>query len=121
MKDLNIEKTISSPEIISSYKNKTITIKGESYPENPFKFYEPLVEFINEFIKIEQSLLLSVELNYYNSSSTKVLYDIFDILDESDLRVNIKWMYNESDELSLENGEDYIEDYPDLNIELVKI
>ena len=121
MEDLNIEATASSPKIVTYYKNKEISIKGESYPENPFKFYEPLIEFLNDYKKMEESLDLSIYLVYYNSSTTKVLYDIFDMLDESDLTTNIKWIYNESNELALENGEDYIEDYPGLNIELVKI
>ena len=121
MKDLNIEKTASSPEITTEYSNKMVSIVGESYPENPFKFYEPLIEFLENYIKVEEKLTLSIQLVYYNSSTTKVLYDIFDMLDESKLEIKIKWLYHKSNELSLENGEDYDEDYPDLNIELVEI
>ena len=120
MKNINIVKTVSSPEIITNFNNKEITIIGESYPENPFKFYEPLIEFLSEYIKTEKSLSLSIDLVYYNSSTTKVLFDIFDILDESNLTIDIKWIYDISNELAVENGEDYIEDYPKLNISLVQ-
>lgn len=120
MQDLNIKETVSSPNIVSDYKNKSVSIKGESYPENPFKFYEPLIEFFGEYVKTEKTLSLSVHLVYYNSSTTKILYDIFDMLDESDLQIDIKWVYSKSNELSLENGEDYIEDYPNLNICLIE-
>jgi hypothetical protein len=121
MKDLNIKKTVSSPEILTDYAKKEIIIQGESYPENPFKFYEPLIEFLTEYITIEKSLTLSIHLVYYNSSTTKVIYDILDMLDESDLEINVQWIYNESNELALENGEDYAEDYTRLKIELIPI
>jgi hypothetical protein len=120
MQDLNILKTVSSPEITSSIINKKITIKGESYPENPFKFYEPLINFLTKYIEIESSLLLSMELVYYNSSTGKVFYDIFDILDESKIKIKIEWTYNKEDHLCLENGKEYANDYPKLNFYLME-
>jgi hypothetical protein len=118
MQDLNIPKTVSSPEIITSIVNKKITIKGESYSENPFKFYEPLINFLTKYT--ESSLFLSIELAYYNSSTSKVFYDIFDILDELGIKIKIEWIHNKENHLSLENGKEYANDYPKLNFYLVE-
>ena len=120
MQDLHIKDTVNSPEIITNYTNNEIAIKGESYPENPFKFYEPLIEFLDEYVKVKKKLYLSIHLIYYNSSTAKVFYDIFDIIHEASLEVEVQWIYSENNELALENGEDYAEDYPDLNIKLIQ-
>ena len=58
-----------------------------------------------------------------NSSSLKAYFDMFDCFEGAHKEgkiLEIKWIYDEEDDISEETGEDFIEDFECLNIELVK-
>jgi len=64
---------------------------------------------------------VNLEIIYFNSSSSKLFFDFFDLLDENrkgrELIVN--WIYDEENESAEEAGEDFVEDFADLHIQLV--
>jgi hypothetical protein len=123
MNDLNIESTKYTPQIVTNLQNGTIDIIGKSYPENTFEFYRPLMDWIEEYFKSPNSkTTVNMEIIYFNSSSSKLLFDLFDLLEEhgdlSDIIIN--WIYDSENESAIEAGEDFIEDFEDLNIVLVE-
>ena len=78
---LKIDRKKGTPEVILDYENKIFEINGESYPENSDKFYFPVIKWISEYCKdITKELKLNINLTYFNTSSSKALLDIFDIL-----------------------------------------
>jgi len=123
MNDLNIESTKYTPQIVTNLQNGTIDIIGKSYPENTFEFYRPLMDWIEEYFKSPNSkTTVNMEIIYFNSSSSKLLFDLFDLLEEHrDLSgIIINWIYDSENESAVEAGEDFIEDFEDLNIVLVE-
>ncbi|MBV5330212.1 MAG: SiaC family regulatory phosphoprotein, partial [Chlorobium sp.] len=46
MKPVDINATLSSPAINFDMDNNTLHIRGESYPENSFDFYEPIISWL---------------------------------------------------------------------------
>jgi hypothetical protein len=66
--------------------------------------------------------VVNMEIIYFNSSSSKLFFDFFDVLDENskDNEIEINWIYDEENESAEEAGEDFIEDFEDLNIKLVQ-
>ncbi len=125
MENLNIPATKSSPEITFNAEKATLSIVGESYPENTTQFYEPVLKWIEEFIEEvdDKEVVLNMELIYFNSSSSKVLMDIFDTLEDfSDDGKNIivNWIYDEENDASLEYGEEFAEDIESLTFNLVE-
>ena len=123
MENLTLEATNSTPEIQANYSNNTIEIRGKSYPENTFEFYQPLMDWVEAYFKTDQTKLkLTFEIQYFNSSTSKVFYDLFDLLEES--RTNgksivVDWEFDPENVSAEEAGEDFKEDFEDMEINLV--
>lgn len=125
MENLEITASKSSPEIIFDGSNYTLSIVGESYPENTSQFYEPVYQWVDDCIDElgDKKMVLNIELIYFNSSSSKVLMDIFDTLEDAsddgkDITVN--WIYDEENDSALEYGEEFAEDMEALTFNLVE-
>jgi hypothetical protein len=123
MENLTLEATNSTPEIQANYSNNTIEIRGKSYPENTFEFYQLLMDWVEAYFKTDQTKLkLTFEIQYFNSSTSKVFYDLFDLLEES--RTNgksivVDWEFDPENVSAEEAGEDFKEDFEDMEINLV--
>jgi hypothetical protein len=101
-----------------------VTMKGRSYPENTFEFYKPVISWLKEYLEDRneaKKLVLNFEIIYFNSSSSKLYFDLFDVLNEhiQHHTVEVNWGYDEENESAQEAGEDFIDDFPDLTINLV--
>ncbi|MBD3841672.1 MAG: DUF1987 domain-containing protein [Campylobacterales bacterium] len=122
MEKLTLEATKYTPKIELDPAG-TINLTGKSYPENTFEFYEPMMKWLEEYFNGNAADLTTVnmEITYFNSSSSKLFFDFFDLLEEnsSDNKIKINWIYDEENESAEEAGEDFIEDFEDLDIQLV--
>jgi hypothetical protein len=121
MENLKIEATKYTPEIILDASGM-ISMIGKSYPENTFEFYAPVMQWMKEYFETTSSnTTVNIEITYFNSSSSKLFFDFFDLLDENkdNHTIKINWIYDEENESAEEAGEDFIEDFEDLDIELV--
>ena len=122
MTNLNIAETKYTPDIKLSTSG-TITMVGKSYPENTFEFYAPMMAWTKEYFETSAASVTTVnlEITYFNSSSSKLFFDFFDLLEENNSNHNIKinWVYDEENESAEEAGEDFIEDFEHLDIKLV--
>ena len=126
MENLIIEETKFSPSIVFDGDKHCLSITGKSYPENTSVFYAPVFSWLEDYIEKlddDQDVGVNIELIYFNSSSSKVLLDFFDILDEAaedGKSIAVNWIYEEDDEDSLEFGEEFKEDYESLTFNLVE-
>jgi hypothetical protein len=122
MEKLVLEETKYTPQIELD-PNGVISLKGKSYPENTFEFYEPMMKWLEEYFdgNAAATTVVNMEITYFNSSSSKLFFDFFDLLEENndDNEIQINWIYDEENESAEEAGEDFIEDFEDLSIKLV--
>lgn len=123
MNKFYIEETKYTPEISMDPDNGVISMTGKSYPENTFEFYRPVMDWLEEYFEknTKEKTVVNMEIIYFNSSSSKLFFDFFDLLEESteDKNIEINWIYDEENESALEAGEDFQEDFEELNIKLV--
>ena len=123
MELVKIEATQYTPEVILDPKGE-ISLKGKSYPENTFEFYKPMMEWLEEYFETSpaEKTVVNMEIIYFNSSSSKLFFDFFDLLEENSEKhdIVVNWIYDEENESALEAGEDFIEDFEDLKINLVE-
>ena len=68
-------------------------------------FYRPVLDWTH-CLEAETPLTVVVQLEYFNTSSSKCLLDLFKRLETSS-EVSIKWHFDADDEDMLEAGEDY--------------
>lgn len=123
MENLQLSATQYTPEISLDANNGTISVAGKSYPENTFEFYKPVMEWIENYFdgNAQEKTVVSLEIIYLNSSSSKLFFDFFDLIEEANANntIEINWIYDEENESALEAGEDFIEDFENLKINLV--
>ncbi|MEI7996815.1 MAG: DUF1987 domain-containing protein, partial [Methylococcaceae bacterium] len=76
MESLIIEPTKSTPKVDFNAESRVLALKGQSYPENSFKFYEPIFQWLDAFfqqITDDGSIKLEISLPYINTSSSKCI------------------------------------------------
>ncbi|MDD2566681.1 MAG: DUF1987 domain-containing protein [Thiovulaceae bacterium] len=124
MKALTLQPTEYTPQIILDPINYRFVFTGESYPENTFEFYEPILEWFRDFLSQKKDMILEMELTYLNSSSLKSFYDIFEFLNahakEFNSRIIIQWIYDEENDIALETGQNMDEDFEHLTFEYLQ-
>ena len=124
MQNLLIDETKCTPYIELLFDKRQISFKGKSYPENTFDFYEPVVGWLKSFFAEPKSgAKIVFDISYFNSSSSRLFFDIFDILEEAvenGSTLSIEWMYDAENDSAKEAGEDFKDDFDTLEFELVE-
>jgi len=110
MENLLIAKGEKTPLIEFSDKGE-LRIEGRSVPENPIEFYRKPFDWLKDFTsKKPKDINIHISLDHFNTSSSKVLLDIFKHLEPIKMggsNVNLYWYYNEDSPDMMEAGEDY--------------
>lgn len=126
MNDLIIEKTLSTPDINFSFASRKLNVEGESFPENAVKFYEPIINWIEEYFMTvgQEETEINFEIIYFNSSTSKIYMMIFSMLDElvqDGKKITVNWRVSRENETAIECGEEFMEDleFVDFKIEYI--
>lgn len=111
MEALSIIGTAKTPTVTFDANKGVLEVKGRSIPENAIEFYKPMVDWLDEYAdKPIELTKVNVQLEYFNTSSSKCILDVFKKLEaihKGNGEVVINWYYEEDDEDMLEAGEDY--------------
>lgn len=124
IKILHIQSTDDTPEVSFNIESGEFLIKGKSLPENAYNFYCPVLDFIksNRLAKGIRNIF-TVQLDYFNSSSGRFLFELFTILENSEYSkeaLTVKWVVESDDELMMEKGEE-LQSMLNLNFEIESI
>ena len=111
MEPINIEGTPKTPTVHFDAIKGIFKLEGRSIPENSVEFYKPLVDWLDQYKDNPlPKTTVEVKLEYFNTSSSKCILDVFkklELIHKAKNDVDIKWYYEEDDEDMLEAGEDY--------------
>jgi len=113
MEQLDIPQTSSTPLISFDAATQIMLIAGESYPENSFAFYGPVLAWMKQYVQSNGNLTLDITITYMNSSSTKCMLDLLDILEETSgrgFKVQVIWRHDPENPRSLELAEEFCEE-----------
>lgn len=114
MSDLNVAATSTTPGISACSETGRVSLIGDSYPENSFEFFQPLIAWLESYLgQPEGRLSLEICLAYLNTSSVRVMMDILDMLEESfqaGRQVDLVWFYEAGNERIAELAEEFRED-----------
>mgnify|MGYP000211949560 CR=1 FL=1 len=111
MDKLYIQSTALTPEINFSPEDGIFSIRGKSIPEDAEEFYQPVLDWMEDFSKTSASNIhLTIELEFFNISSSKrilfLMYKLNELVDKG-TNVKITWSYKENDDDMFEVGQDY--------------
>lgn len=111
MEVIKILGTDDTPNVIFDLENNIFEVSGRSLPEDVTAFYEPLINWLDEYADDpKESTVFSFKLVYFNTASSKLILDILMKLEEiheDGKEVLVKWYYPDDDEDMEEAGEEY--------------
>lgn len=100
--------TAKTPHVFFDSSMGILDLRGRSNPGNSLEFYQPLIDWVKAYTRESVSKTrVNVQLEYFNTSSSKCLLDLFRALEDIPDQVVIQWYYEPEDEDMLEAGEDY--------------
>ncbi len=112
MEHLYIEGTKMTPNVILDSDKKVYSITGNSRPENPLEFYKPIFKWLTNYLeKTEEKTVFEVQLYYFNTSTSKVLLDLFELFEKfAEIKdIHVVWYYQSDDEEMQEAGEELLD------------
>jgi len=117
------EATVNTPSILFDFENHDFVISGESFPEDVNYFYDPILVPFAEYIDAAEGLEIrfEVRLIYFNSTTSRILLDFIERLDDAakrDNQVKIVWAHAKDDDNMEEFGEEFEEDIEAAEFEL---
>jgi hypothetical protein len=123
MQKLKIDATKDTLKIDFDPSQNILEFSGVSYPSNPKTFFEPLIDWVEEYLLFagKETITLHFRINYFNTSSSTYLFKILELLVpvyQKSKNVMIFWYYDD-DEDSLDSWKSLMFDI-DLPFEIVK-
>jgi hypothetical protein len=108
MKRITANPTSYLPGYDFSLEGK-LQLEGRSIPDNAGKFYNPLIDFVDQLDT--DYVIFDINLDYFNTASSKKLLELLKRLDNNNQikRIQVNWQYEEGDESSSEIAQIYEE------------
>lgn len=114
MQLLDLPQTRTTPLVHFAPETRTLTLKGESYPENSFQFFEPILSWVDYLLaERHEPITIAVDMPYMNSSSTKCMLDLLDRFEDAwrhGQPVLMHWYYDPNNGRALELAEEFREE-----------
>ena len=134
MKPYVLKSTELTPGVIFDPENNKFEMTGSSRPEDVRDLFFPIIEWLKEFnektsqgmatiFSKENPLLFKVKMDYFNSSSAKFMFDIFEQLNaihEKGLPIHIHWYFDKEDDDMREAGEE-MQDLVDMEFHFIQM
>jgi len=110
LKKIDIKPTDDLPGVIFDPIKNLFIIFGRILPEDGRIFFNPILDWVAEYVKSPNEYTeLHFKLDYYNSSTarmlTKLIVELEKIL-ETGKKVKVVWEYAADDEVIKERGEE---------------
>lgn len=114
MEDLKItgeKNTFFIPNVDLCVETGICVLDGESYLENTFAFYAPLLKWLEDYmVQVNKPLTFNFGLIYFNTSSSRSILDILNTLKQYEKRggsVTVNWRVRDWDEDLKQEIEDF--------------
>ena len=109
LNSIDIPKTADTPKVALDPQNDYFEIAGKSLPEDVQKFYDPIKQWIEEYVKQPNaSTVFEFKLEYCNSASERQIVQLIALLEkiiEMGKEVKIIWYYKNVHGLMQDSGE----------------
>jgi hypothetical protein len=114
MDNLNLPKTSSTPAVAADWRTGVVSMIGDSYPENSFELFQPLIDWVEAFLtQVDGHLHLDLKLVYLNTSSIRSMMDIFDQMEAAHQKgraVSARWAFEPDNERVVQLAQEFRED-----------
>jgi uncharacterized protein YkuJ len=113
MEPLDIKATNDTPRVLFDPDNNLFEISGRSLPEDVVTFYQPVLDWLDEYTRTPLKKTDFVfKYIYFNTATSKLVQDILirlEHLQEMGLEIKVSWYYEQDDEDMLDLGIEFKE------------
>jgi hypothetical protein len=113
MEALDIKATNDTPRVLFDPDNNLFEISGRSLPEDVVTFYQPILDWLDEYSRTPLKKTDFVfKYIYFNTATSKLVQDILiklEHLQEKGSEVKVSWYYEQDDEDMLDLGIEFKE------------
>jgi len=117
-------KTNNTPYVLIDEENGYMRIEGECYLEDILNFFKEISEWLEGYLSSDFArLTFDCALEYFNSSTTKLLYNMLRVMDKAagdKNRVVVNWIADKDNDIIIECGEDFMDEMKNLAFNLVE-
>jgi len=121
MEKLALEGTEDTPAIMLDSENNIFEFSGRSLPEDAAEFYEPILDWIEEYSKNPNPKSNFVfKMDYFNTASSKLILDVLTLLEDlvSDGHDTVVTWYFSDDDPDMQDAGEEFGDLVDVSFEL---
>jgi uncharacterized protein YkuJ len=113
MEPLDLKATNDTPRVLFDPDNNLFEISGRSLPEDVVTFYQPVLDWLDEYTRTPLKKTDFVfKYIYFNTATSKLVQDILTKLEhlkEKGSDVKVSWFYEQDDEDMLDLGIEFKE------------
>jgi hypothetical protein len=117
------EKTTSTPYTLVDEEKSYMRLEGKCFHEKVAVFFKEVNDWLTEYLASDFGIFtFDCEFEYFNSSTTKLLYNMLMKMDRyaSDTnKIIVNWITTRDNDIMVECGEDFREDFNNLEFNLV--
>ena len=89
------------PSLLFNEEIGLLKIWGKSISMERDDFWNPLNEKMREYLEEPRNISLSIDLEYFNTTSAKAIFDLFKLIEKrtTSMKTNfdIEWVYEDTD------------------------
>jgi len=122
---LERKKTTSTPYILVDEANNYMKMEGRCFHENAGVLFKEINNWLDGYLLTDfETFTFDSNISYFNSSTTKLMFDILKKLDLSasaQKKVTVNWITHEANEVMAECGTDFKADMQNLRFNLITV
>jgi len=124
LENIKIDASENSPEVELDFGANKFSFSGMSYMEDVGEFYDPFLPQLKSYLSELKEAIIQVDFkfSYFNSTSSRVVFGIFESLDQTAEQgndVTINWSFDDED--IGEEGEMLGEDLEHAKVVLIEV
>jgi hypothetical protein len=107
LETIYIKGTSKTPKVILDPKRGLLEFIGRSIMENPQEFYDPLFDWVIDYVENPKDTLVTIDFEYFNSPTNKFLQIFFTLIKDiqkKGFKLVVYWIYDKNDEDIWESG-----------------
>lgn len=120
---LEREKTTSTPYILIDEARNYMKMEGKCFHEKVGEFFKEIIDWLETYFQTDfGAFTFDNKINYFNSSTTKLLFNMLLLMDEhstSENKITVNWITTPKNDIMIECGEDFGEDCENLTFNLI--
>jgi hypothetical protein len=117
------ERTTSTPYTLVDEGKSYMKLEGKCFHEKVADFFKEVNDWLAVYLESDfGTFTFDCEFEYFNSSTTKLLYNMLMKMDRyaSDTKkIIVNWITTEDNDIMVECGEDFREDFDNLKFNLI--